>query len=377
MVNMRIYADHAATTRLDEDAFEAMKPFLLDEYGNPSQLYSFARTPKKALRQARNTIAACIGAQPEEIFFTSGGTESNNWAMKGMMIFQNEGVILTSSIEHHSVLRSCAALEQLRHPVAYLPVTRTGVISDESLRRYITCNTSLVSVMFANNEIGTIQPIQKLAAVTHRHGAVFHTDAVQAVGHVPIDVKEMGIDLLSASAHKFNGPRGVGFLYVHKAVQLTPYLDGGAQEKSLRAGTENLPAIVGMAAALEKSCETMSNRAKHLYTLEERLIQGLRECDLDFLRNGDERHLPGLISLSFRNADGEALLHRLDFMGICVSTGSACNSTETELSHVVQAIGVPEEYALGTIRISFGYENTLEDSDEIVRALRKILSPGR
>ena len=371
---MKIYADHAATTKLDPTAFEAMRPFLADEYGNASQLYSFAREPKKAIKEARRIIASCIGAEPDEIFFTSGGTESDNWALKGSSLFRyDEKAIITSVIEHHAVLHSCAFLERLKRPVAYLPVDQYGIVHPDTLRGVISDNTHLVSIMFANNEIGTIEPIRELADIAHRHGAQFHTDAVQAVGHIPIDVEELHIDLLSASAHKFNGPKGVGFLYVRDGVDLSPYLDGGAQEKKLRAGTENVAGIIGMAVALQLSCAAMEERTKHLQELEKLFILRLDEAGFNYLRNGDDNHLPGTISLSFKNSDGEALLHRLDLMGISVSTGSACNSVSTELSHVIKAIRVPEEYAHGTIRVSLGYENTTDDIEAIAAALQKIL----
>lgn len=371
---MKIYADHAATTKLDHAAFEAMRPFLTEEYGNASQLYTFAREPKKALKEARRIIASCIGAAPEEIYFTSGGTESDNWALKGSTLFRDdEKAVITSVIEHHAVLHSCAFLERLKHPVAYLPVNRNGIVCPDMLQESISDNTHLVSIMFANNEIGTIEPVRKLVDIAHRHGARFHTDAVQAVGHVPIDVEELQVDMLSASAHKFNGPKGVGFLYVRNGVEIRPYFDGGTQERGLRAGTENIAAIIGMAVALQGSCAAMEARTEHLQRLEKLLILRLQESGLDYLRNGDDHHLPGSISLSFRNSDGEALLHRLDFMGISISTGSACNSTSTELSHVIKAIGVPEEYANGTIRISLGYENTIDEIEAIAAALQKIV----
>ncbi len=373
---MKIYADHAATTKLDPAAFEAMRPFLTEEFGNASQLYSFAREPKRAIKEARAVIASCIGSAPDEIFFTSGGTESDNWALKGSTLFRDdEKAIITSVIEHHAILNSCAFLERLKCPVAYLPVDQNGKVMPNTLREFITENTHLVSVMFANNEIGTIEPIRELAEIAHRHEAIFHTDAVQAVGHVPIDVADLQVDMLSASAHKFNGPKGVGFLYARRGVELNSFFDGGAQERGRRAGTENVAGIVGMAVALQRSCDLMNERTKHLHMLEETFIQMLKNTGLDFLRNGNDRHLPGNISVSFCNADGESLLHSMDFMGISVSTGSACNSTSTEISHVIKAIGVPEKYAFGTIRISLGYENTVEEVEAIVAALHKILSP--
>ena len=372
---MRIYADHAATTQLAPEAFEAMKPYLMKEYGNVSQLYSFAREPKKAVKEAREIIASCIGALPEEIFFTSGGTESDNWAIKGCALSGGrEDVIITSSIEHHAIRRSCAAVEQIGYPVAYLPVDHSGTVLPAKLSEYITDRTRLVSIMLANNEIGTIQPIEELSEIAHQHGAIFHTDATQAVGHIPVDVNKQDIDMLSASAHKFNGPKGIGFLYIRKGIKISPLLDGGSQEQGLRAGTENVASIVGMAVALKLSCEAMRERAEHLHKLEWLLLQKLTENKLDYRYNGGKSHLPGLLSLSFKGADGEALLHRLDLMGISVSTGSACNSKSTELSHVLRAIDVPEEYAFGTIRVSFGYENTEEDVERIAAALKKIIN---
>ena len=373
---MKIYADHAATTKLDPLAFEAMLPFLLEEYGNSSQLYSFARGPKKALKEAREIIADCIGALPEEIYFTSGGTESDNWAIKGSAFADIEKrATIASAFEHHAVLNSCKAIERMGYPVAYLPPNSAGIVTADSLEQIITERTRLVSVMTANNEIGVIQPIKELSAVVHRYGALFHTDAVQAVGHIPLDVKNLGIDMLSASAHKFNGPKGVGFLYIKRGSVLTPYADGGAQEQKLRAGTENIAGIVGMAAALKRNCEEILPRTTHIKKLEEVLLGRLAQYKLDYRMNGGTDHIPGNLSISFKNADGEALLHRLDLMGICVSTGSACNSESTELSHVLKAIRLPLEYAYGTIRISLGYENTAEEvaiiADSIYKTLMK------
>lgn len=370
---MKIYADHAATTRLDDRAYEAMCPFLKGEYGNASQLYSFARVPKKALKDARELVASCIGAEPNEIVFTSGGTESDNWALKGTMLFREGKAIVTSSIEHHAVLHSCKSLERLGHPVVYLPVTQSGIVTPSALSQSISENVALISVMYANNEIGTIQPIKELAHMAHQHGVTFHTDAVQAIGHLPINVREDGVDLLSASAHKFNGPKGIGFLYIRDGIKLDPYADGGAQEYGMRAGTENVSGIVGMATALKISCEEMRKRTAHILDLEDSLLGKLNSYGLDFIRNGDKQHIPGNMSLSFKNADGEALLHRLDLMGISVSTGSACNSTSTELSHVITAIDLPSEYAFGTIRISLGYENTREEVEMIANALQIVL----
>lgn len=369
-----IYADNAATTQLDLDAFEAMKPYLLGEYGNASQPYSFARTARKALKESREVIAQCIGATPEEIFFTSGGTESNNWAIKGS-VFSNpdKQAIITSAIEHHAILRPCVDVERIGYPVAYLPVDSTGVVNVSVLSEYITSNTRLVSIMMANNEIGSIQDIAALASVAHSYGSLFHTDAVQAVGHIKIDVNDLGVDMLSASAHKFNGPKGVGFLYVHKGTLLSPYASGGGQENNMRAGTENIASIVGMAVALKKNVALINDTIAHLSLLESKLLMGLSEANIKFARNGSRVHIPGNISLSFSGHEGEALLHRLDLMGICVSTGSACDSKETQISHVLQAIELDADLAKGTIRLSLGKNNTEDDIDVIVDALRKIL----
>ena len=367
-----IYADNAATTQLDMEAFEAMKPYLLQEYGNASQLYSFARAPKKALIEARKTIANIINALPEEIFFTSGGTESDNWAIKGSAFADSDKrATITSSIEHHAILHACKAIERLGYPVAYLSPNEKGLVTPDTLEEVITTNTRLVSVMFSNNEVGSIEPIKELAHVAHRYGAIFHTDAVQAVGHMSIDVKELGVDMLSASAHKFNGPKGVGFLYVRKGIEIVPFNDGGSQEFGQRAGTENIASIVGMAEALKSIYEHIIENKKYIDSLEQQLLNGINS--LDFIRNGAENHTPGNISLSFKNADGEAILHRLDLMGICVSTGSACDSKNTQISHVIKAIGVPEEYAKGTIRISLGKDNTKEEVNTIIAALVRIL----
>ena len=370
-----IYADNAATTKLDIRAFEAMTPFLLEQYANASQPYSFSRTAKKALKQARETIAACINAESEEIFFTSGGSESDNWALEGIMYeFGDQRALVTSQIEHHAILRTAAAIEKMGYPVAYLPATKDGIITPEALKAIISSNTKLVSIMLANNEIGSIQPIKQLASIAHQHGALFHTDAVQAVGHLRIDVKELGVDMLSASAHKFNGPKGVGFLYIKKGTPIHSFVNGGGQESGYRAGTENIASIVGMATALRVNCELLDSSEKQLRQLEKKLISTLTAAKLNFIRNGSNDHLPGNMSLSFYNASGEMLLHRLDLKGICVSTGSACDSKNTQISHVLRAIGLPEDYAMGTIRVSLGKDNTESEVTQIADALIAILS---
>lgn len=369
-----IYADNAATTKLDTEAFEAMVPWLTSEYGNASQPYSFARKPKKALAEARATIAACINASPEEVFFTSGGSESNNWAIKGSAFADfNKGTTITTAIEHPAVLNACATIERLGYPVTYLWPDSQGVISAETLDSMITNSTHLVSVMFSNNEIGTIEPIKTLAEIAHKYGALFHTDAVQAVGHIKIDVKELGVDMLSASAHKFNGPKGIGFLYIRKGTNITRFNDGGSQEFGMRAGTENVALIMAMAIALKNNCDLLAENEKHISNMERILMDKLNSVEIDFKRNGSDYRVPGNISLSFRNADGEALLHRLDLMGICVSTGSACDSVNTQVSHVLQAIKLDDDYAKGTIRISLGKDNTDKEAETIANSLIRIL----
>ena len=368
-----IYADNAATTQMDIAAFEAMKPFLTNEYGNASQLYAFARKPKKALQDARETIASCIGAAPEEIFFTSGGTESDNWAIKGSALLNaHKHATVTSAFEHHAVLHPCKSLERSGYPVAYMWPSRDGYITAEILKEYITSQTYLTSVMFANNEIGTVQPIKELCAVAHENGSLFHTDAVQAVGHIPVDVHDLGVDMLSASAHKFNGPKGVGFLYIRSGLKVMPYSDGGAQEFGLRAGTENVAGIVGMAVALKNNCDALEENTRYVEGLASELVGMLNSSGVKYAMNGGTNRLPGLLSLSFPEFDGEAILHRLDLAGICISTGSACNSKSTEISHVLQAIQLGDKYAKGTIRISLGKDNIEDDVEAIFKALMKI-----
>ncbi len=373
-MNSHIYADNAATTKLDEAAFEAMLPFLTEEYGNASQPYAFARRPKKALARARETIAECIGALPDEIYFTSGGTESDNWAIKSSAVMNpNKKETVTSAFEHHAVLNSCAAMERLGYPIVYLRPTNDGYITPADLNDHVTGNTGLVSVMFANNEIGTIQPIEQLCEVAHSFGVLFHTDAVQAVGHIPLDVHKLGVDFLSASGHKFNGPKGVGFLFIRKGINLISYADGGAQERAHRAGTENVAAIAGMAAALKTNCDGVEQNEKHISKLEGRIISRLNESGVVYKRNGGVNRLPGLMSLSFPGKEGEAILHRMDLAGISISTGSACDGENTKTSHVLQAIGLDEFIAKGTVRISLGKSNTMEEAEKIAAALVKIV----
>lgn len=374
-----IYADNAATKNLSTKALEAMLPWLNSNFANASQPYSFSRPAKKALAQARETIADCINALPDEILFTSGGSESDNLALKGTVLsMQSKGKpfnsleILTSEIEHKAVLKSCKSLEKLGCHVVYAMPDGKGIITPKTFKAALSKEANLASIMLANNEIGTIQPISELCQIAHNNGTIFHTDAVQAVGHIPVNVKELCVDMLSASAHKFHGPKGIGFIYIHKGIELSPIIDGGSQEGGIRAGTENIASIVGMAVAIQECCQDMRQNSEHLKSLENALISRLKAAKLDFIRNGTN-HLPGLLSLSFRGQDGEAMLHRLDLMGICVSTGSACDSRNTALSHVLKAIKVPAEYAAGTIRISLCRNNTMEEMEKIAKAIKKIV----
>lgn len=369
-----IYADNAATTKLDLDAFELMRPYLLEQFANASQPYSFSRAAQEAIKQAREVIAACINSRPEEIYFTSGGTESDNWAIKGSMSYRDHCALITSEFEHHAVLHSCKKIEELGYPVVYLHPTKEGFVTPELLRQIITDKTKLVSIMMVNNEIGTIQSIKDLCTIAHSHGALFHTDAVQALGHIPVNVKELGVDMLSCSAHKFNGPKGIGFLYIKSGTPLYSYMDGGKQEADMRAGTENVASIVGMAAALKKNVDRMADSQKWLKSLEKMLLTRLKDSSIHFIRNGKEPQVPGNLSLSFQHVEGEMLLHRLDLMGIMVSTGSACDSRNTQISHVLQAIEADGQYAAGTIRISLGYDNQPDEVIHIADALVKILS---
>ena len=366
-----VYADNAATTRLSNKAFESMLPYLQNEYGNASQLYSFARLPKKALKEARQVIANCIGAQPSEIFFTSCGTESDNWVINGAV--QQHLPIVTSSIEHHAILRPCEAAKRCGCSVSLLPVTKEGIVLSSSVKEVVHSSCGLLSVMYANNEIGTIQPIKELATIAHENGWLMHTDAVQAMGHTRINVRELGVDMLSASAHKFNGPKGIGFLYIKEGVNWPALIKGGTQENGLRAGTENVASIVGMATALEENVISICENESHLAHLEEILISNLSRSGIAFYRNGAENHIKGNVSLSFPNRSGESIMHRLDLKGICVSTGSACDSKETQISHVLKAIGLEEMLAKGTIRISLSKYNTEHDMMKIVQVLVGIL----
>lgn len=372
----RIYADHAATTKMRESALYEMKLCLEQEYANPSSAYSFSRSIRRKIEDAREQIATAIGAKPQEIYFTSGGTESDNWAIKGSAFLYpgQRKRIISSQIEHHAILRSCEFLSYFGYEVIYLSVNELGVVNHHDLEEVLDKDTALVSVMLANNEIGTIEPIQELAGIAHDHHVLFHTDAVQAVGHIPLSVDDLGVDMLSASAHKFGGPKGIGFLYVREGTLIVPFHHGGSQELGNRAGTENAAAILAMATALTESCESLKSFRCRMTKLEQIILQEMDVISIDYRRNGSQMGLPGLLSLSFRGADGERLMHRLDLAGISVSTGSACNSKETDVSHVLKAIHLTDEYAKGTIRISLGDDNTEEDARDIVKALRRICS---
>lgn len=369
-----IYADNAATSILDIEAFEAMKPFLLEEYGNISQSYSFSRRGKKAVYKARKIIADCINASPDEIFFTSCGTESDNWAIKGTMLFSKEKKgIITSNIEHSAILKPCKTMEGLGYKVKYLKVDAQGYINPEELRDIIDKDDKLVSIMLANNEIGTVQNIKEMSKIAHEKGLIFHTDAVQALGHLEIDVKKLNIDLLSASAHKFNGPKGSGFLYIKKGTRIKPLIEGGSQEGNIRAGTENIAYIVGMAVALQKNCRHIYDNTIYLKKLESIFLKILDDNKIDYISNGGKKKIPGNINISIKNNDGEMILHRLDLMNICISTGSACNGGNTNISHVIRAIDVPKSYAKGTIRISLCSQNTENEVRKIANSIVKIV----
>ena len=373
-MNKFIYADNAATTKLSSNALSAMLPWLEDKYGNPSQPYLFSHEVKRALSNSREIIAACIGASPNEIYFTSGGTESNNWVLKcSALLNSNHNITITSSFEHHSILNSCSFLERFGYPVYYINPDTQGYVQLDILNEIMSYHPCLVSIMTVNNELGTIQNIKELSNCAHFYGSLFHSDAVTAVGHLKINVKELGVDFLSASAHKFNGPKGIGFLYIKDGINLPAYIDGGSQEQYKRAGTENIASIVGMAVALKENCDRLDSNSKYLLDLEHHFLSTLKKCNVPYKRNGGKCTLPGLLNLSFQNEDGERLLHCLDLMGIYVSTGSACDSSRTDISHVLKAIKLENSFAKGTIRISFGVHNTIDDLDEIVKALCKLL----
>jgi len=371
-----IYLDNAATTRTAPEVVEAMIPYFTEMYGNPSAIYSLGSAGKKAINEARRTIAGAIGAKPEEIYFTAGGTEADNWAVKAAAESRSgKGKhIITTKIEHHAVLHSCAYLEKSGYEVTYLDVDGDGLVDTRALKEAVRPDTILISVMFANNEIGTIEPIREIGAIAREHGILFHTDAVQAFGQVPIDVEEMNIDMLSASAHKLNGPKGTGMLYIRSDVKIRSFVHGGAQERNRRAGTENVPGIVGFAAAVRRAQRIMEEKARKERELRDYLI-GRIEREIPYCRlNGHrEKRLPGNVNISFCFIEGESLLIMLDMRGVCASSGSACTSGSLDPSHVLLAIGLKHEEAHGSLRMTLSEENTKEELDQVVGHLKEIV----
>ena len=385
-MNERIYLDHAATTEMLPEVAYAMEPYLVKKYGNASATYELGAEAKNAIELAREKISASIYARTNEIYFTSGGTESDNWAVKGMAGERNgHGMhVITTKIEHHAILHSCEHLEQLGYRISYLDVNEAGIADVSQLERFIRegekssnkrDKISLISVMYGNNEIGTIQAIEEIGVLARRYRIPFHTDAVQAIGQVPISVRRLPIDMLSASAHKFHGPKGVGFLYVKDGVKLPSFIHGGGQEKGMRAGTENVAGIVGMAKALELATRDVERKAKELtnnrnYFIR-RVMQEIPNCRL----NGDmKKRLPGNANFSFKDISGTALLVLLEEEGIYASAGSACSAGSTKLSHVIKALGVPKEYAYGTVRFTLGRETTKEELDKTISVLKKSIN---
>jgi cysteine desulfurase len=376
MSDRTIYFDHAATTPVRTEVIEEMLPYFNQKFGNPSSIYSLGRDSKKAIEEAREKVAKAIGAQPREIFFTGSGTEADNWAIKGVAYAnrQKGKHIITSAIEHHAVLHSCQYLESDGFEVTYLPVDADGLVTAEQVRAAIRPDTILVTIMFANNEIGTVQPIAEIGKITKEKGVYFHTDAVQAMGNIDINVADMNIDLLSMSSHKFYGPKGIGALYIKKGVKITSFMHGGAQERGRRASTENVAAIVGLAKALEVAVENLGTYNKKLLALRDRTIEEIRK-KIPFIRlNGHrDKRLPGNVNFSFEFIEGESLLLMLDMKGIAASSGSACTSGSLDPSHVLLAIGLPHEIAHGSLRITFGDDNSDSDIDYLMEVLPSIV----
>lgn len=374
----KIYADNAATTALSPTVLEKMLPYLTKIYGNPSSLYSIGGQAKKAVEDARANIAKNLGATfSNEIFFTSGGSESDNWAIKGVCnALKSKGKkhIVTSKIEHHAVLHTCEALEKQGFEVTYLDVYENGIVKPEDVKNAIREDTALVTIMYANNEIGTIQPIKEIGAICKEKGVLFHTDAVQAAGYIKINVVDENIDLLSMTAHKIHGPKGCGCLYVRRGVRLDNLIDGGAQERGKRAGTENVPGIIGLDAALQEAVDTIDIRSKKLTAMRNRLIDGLLKIERSRLNGDKDKRLPGNINMCFEGIEGESLLLKLDLSGICASSGSACTSGSLDPSHVLLALGLPHEIAHGSMRLSFSDENTEDDIDYILEKVPEIVT---
>lgn len=372
-----IYADNAATTKMSRTAIQAMIPYMEEVYGNPSSLYEFGQTAKEALENARARIAKCLGAEPREITFTSGGSEADNQAIiTAATIGERKGKkhIISTAFEHHAVLHTLNKLKKQGFEITLLDVHENGLVSPQQVADAIREDTCLVTIMYANNEIGTIQPISEIGAVCREKGVLFHTDAVQAAGHLAIDVKEQQIDMLSISAHKFHGPKGIGVLYAKKGIPLEIIIHGGAQERGKRAGTENIPAIMGMAAALEEACENMDQNNEKLIVYRNKLISGLNKISYSEL-NGDQEHrLPGNVNFCFEGIEGESLLLLLDDKGVCASSGSACTSGSLDPSHVLLAIGRPHEVAHGSLRLSIGEDITEKEIDEIIDAVTEVVT---
>ena len=372
-----IYLDHAATTAVHPDVLKEMLPYFTDRFGNPSSVYGFAANNKNKLTEARETIAGALGAKPEEIYFTAGGSESDNWALKctAEAYGVHGGHIITTKIEHHAILHTCKYLQNRGYDVTYLDVDENGLVDLNTLEAAIRPDTFLISIMFANNEIGTIEPIKEIGEIAHRHGILFHTDAVQAFGQIPIHVDGMNIDMLSASGHKFNGPKGIGFLYIKKGLKLKSFIHGGQQERGRRAGTENVPGIVGIAKAGEIAMAEMEERMKKETELRDYLIERiLKEIPYTRLNGHSKKRLPNNVNISFQFVEGESILIMLDMAGICASSGSACTSGSVDPSHVLLAIGLPHEIAHGSLRLTIGYENTKEEMDTVVDNLKRIIT---
>ncbi|MBR1368609.1 cysteine desulfurase [Methanocalculus chunghsingensis] len=363
-----IYLDNAATTRTHPDVVSAMLPYFSLHFGNPSSLYSIARSSRTAIEEARRKVAAALGADEREIFFTSGGTESDNWAIRGIASAHGKKGrhIITTAIEHHAVLHTVEALEKEGFEITYLPVDEYGMVSPESVEEAIRPDTILISVMLANNEIGTIQPVQKIGEIARSHKIIFHSDAVQAIGQIPVDVRTMNVDLLSISAHKFGGPKGVGALFIRRGLRIDPLLYGGAQEQRRRAGTENVPGIVGLGAAIERAAAMMSEKAERMKKLRKRLIDGLLTIPKSRLNGHPTERLPNNVNIIFDYIEGESILLLLDANGIAASTGSACTSASLDPSHVLLACGLPHEQAHGSLRLTLGEETTEADIDYVL-----------
>ena len=382
-MNRFVYADNAATTPMSESVFEAMKPFLTEFYGNPSSLYRIGREARRAVTEARMKVARALNAKdPSEIIFTGGGSQADNLAIGGYVkgrSARGKKHIITSKIEHHAVLYTCEALEKEGYPVTYLDVDAQGHVDLEQLKSVITDQTALVTIMAANNEIGTIQNLKAISEIAHAHGAVFHTDAVQAVGHMPLDVQEMGIDMLSLSAHKFRGPKGIGALYVRRGIALEPLVYGGGQERGLASGTENVAGMVGLGQAIEDATgEHLAEKMGYVKKLTDRLVKGIMDAIPYTHYTGDPvNRLPGTASFVFEAIEGEGLILRLDLAGICGSTGSACSTGSLDPSHVLMAIGLPHEIAHGSLRLTLGEQNTEEDVDYLIENVTKVVETLR